>query len=471
MKKIILTTYIIGNKNINLGKIPSNVEILNYTNEEDIEKAKGNYISFIDSEDTICNNYFSSILKEIKNNNFDICYINYIINYDYKRPQKIRKEKETIINFIPIYNPYIWNYIFKKEKLIKIKQGKITPDDLQNTSYIPDQIYNHNQNRLATTIISMTTRKLNIHYKNIIYLENYCNGLFNGYITWLIEIGKAFQDFDITLLYTEINDITKKRLSKYFNCIQYNPSKNYTCDRLITTYSTYYYPTNIYCLEESSVFIHGNMSDFVDARKFSEDLYDRYIAVSKTSKRKAMGYFPTNNIEYIYNPYTFDKNEINPHLRLVSAIRNAPEKGINRIKKIAQILDEENIPYTWLIFTDRLEPNQGGLIFREAVTNVIDYIADSDYLVQVSTSEAFSYSINEALCANTKVITTKLPSVRELQIKDGVEGIIIPFCYFRDNNKELLRKKVLEAYQKKDQQINYNYDKSNFSKYNDVFTK
>lgn len=471
MKKIILTTYIIGNKDINLGKIPSNVEILQFKNEDDIENAKGTYISFIDSEDNITDNYFSTILSEIKTNKFDLCYLNYLINYDYKRLPKIRKEQESIINLIPIYNPYIWNYVFKKDILLTIKQGNITREHLQKVSYIPEQIYLHNQNRLSTTILSMTTRKLPIHYKNIISLENCCNGLFNGYITWLIEIGKAFPEFDITILYTQLPDITKKRLSKYYNCVQYNPSKNYTCDRLITTYSTYYYPTNIYCLEESSIFIHGNMSDFTDARVFTEDLYDRYIAVSKTSKRKAFGYFPTNNIEYIYNPYTYDETAIKPHLTLVSALRNSPEKGMKRIKQIAKILDEENIPYTWSVFTDRLEENQGGLIFRNAITNVIDYIADADYLVQVSTSEAFSYSINEALCANTKIITTKLPSVRELNITDGVEGIIIPFRCFRENNKELLREKVLEAYHKKDTKINYKFDKSNFEDYNNLFKK
>ena len=41
-------------------------------------------------------------LTEIKNNKFDICYLNYLINYNYKRPPKIRKEQESIINFLAI---------------------------------------------------------------------------------------------------------------------------------------------------------------------------------------------------------------------------------------------------------------------------------------------------------------------------------------------------------------------------------
>lgn len=132
MKKIILTTYIIGNKDINLGKIPSNVEILQFKNEDDIENAKGTYISFIDSEDNITDNYFSTILSEIKTNKFDLCYLNYLINYDYKRLPKIRKEQESIINLIPIYNPYIWNYVFKKDTKINYKFDKSNFEDYNN---------------------------------------------------------------------------------------------------------------------------------------------------------------------------------------------------------------------------------------------------------------------------------------------------------------------------------------------------
>ena len=38
---------------------------------------------------------------------------------------KIRKEQESIINLIPIYNPYIWNYVFKKDILSYRKQREL----------------------------------------------------------------------------------------------------------------------------------------------------------------------------------------------------------------------------------------------------------------------------------------------------------------------------------------------------------
>ena len=81
-----------------------------------------------------------------------------------------------------------------------------------------------------------------------------------------------------------------------------------------------------------------------------------------------------------------------------------------------------------------------------------------------------SYSLTEALCANVKVITTDIPAIHELGVIDGVNGIVIPLNYF-DNNYDLLKNKVLEAYKNKDKSFNYSYDKERFINYLDIFGK
>ena len=469
MKNIILTTYIIGNKKIDLPDIPNNVEILKYTNDNEIKNAKGKYISFIDSEDSISNNYFDVILNNIKNNKFDIAYINNEVNYNYKRKLKTRHTNEGIPNIVPIYNPYIWNYVYKKELIPKLLDYSINLDDIKTRIFIPDVIYFHNPNRIPTKVLHMPTTRRTIHYKNIVYLEDSCNIGFNGYITWLNQIIKAFPKLDITLIYTQMNQGTLNRFKKYFRCLEYNQNINYTCDKLITTYSTYFYPTNIYSLEGNYIFIHGNMSDYERSRRFYDDIYDRYIAVSKIAQTCATGYFPVDKVDFIYNPYVHESDKIRPHLKLVSALRNAPEKGMDRIKQVAKILDEEDIPYTWQVFTDVLEPNQGGLIYRQGIPNVIEYIADSDYLVQLSSSEALAYSFVEALSSGTKLIATDLPALKELDVEEGKSIFTLPFDYFKEENKELLKDKILEAYNKKDIKFKYKYDKSRYQEYKDIF--
>jgi glycosyltransferase involved in cell wall biosynthesis len=41
--------------------------------------------------------------------------------------------------------------------------------------------------------------------------------------------------------------------------------------------------------------------------------------------------------------------------------------------------------------------------------DIRDYIADADYLVQLSDTEAWSYSVLESLSLGTPVITTPIP--------------------------------------------------------------
>ena len=62
----------------------------------------------------------------------------------------------------------------------------------------------------------MVNRRQSVYYKNIVYVGAFCNGMFNGYVTWLNEIGKAFFLFFLTIIYTEINEVTKKRFEEYF---------------------------------------------------------------------------------------------------------------------------------------------------------------------------------------------------------------------------------------------------------------
>lgn len=120
--------------------------------------------------------------------------------------------------------------------------------------------------------------------------------------------------------------------------------------------------------------------------------------------------------------------DLNPAaLRFVSATRlNTPEKGLERMKAFVKLLNEANIPYQWEIFTDS-DPNIPGTIYKPMTVDIRREITKADYLVQLSDEEGFCYSIVEALEEGTAVITTPLSVLPEIGFKDGIHGYIFGF--------------------------------------------
>lgn len=461
--KYLLTVFVIGNKKINCkynNVLIKNVEKINI---DEINKYNSLYISFINSDDDIKDNYFDLVIDKLKDNP-DSIFLNYFVNYNYSREPKINKDINNLKERVPKKHDYIFSYVYKKDlflKFINNYEDKI----FEKRDVINAIVYIHNPKYKEEKVFDLMLNKEVIKKKNIIYMDWYCNGTFNGYITWLINLGKSFKNKKIAILYSKITDVTYKRFSKYFDMLEYSNMYDYVCESFIDTYSTYFYPINIYSTKQSSIFIHGIMSDYPNACRYKEDIYDKYIAVSKIARDSAYGYFPTDEITYIYNPYIVNKN-IGRELKLISTMRNSKIKGFDRIKILASVLDELKIPYTWQVFTDIKEENKGGLVFRDRVEDVTPYLIDADYLVHLSSSEAFSYSILESLCLKTKLVVTPLPMLKEVNINKN-NAIVIPFEYFDD--KEKLKEVVRKMYKMKDKKFKYNYPSSKYSRYNDVF--
>lgn len=126
---------------------------------------------------------------------------------------------------------------------------------------------------------------------------------------------------------------------------------------------------------------------------------------------------------------------------MISATRiPAPDKGKNelRMRKLAEMLTEKNIPFLWLNFSEgALSGMPKGFYNMPSTPDIQPYIAKADYLVQLSDSEAYSYSLLEALTNETAVLCTPFPSATESGVIDGVNGYIIPFDMSFDVTKLL----------------------------------
>ena len=445
-----------------------------------IDTVNTKYVFFIKDTDSLSKYYFESVINKV-NEDFDCCFINYKCLYEDISSVKVATDFNELKKTLPLYGSYIWSFIFNVEKLKVIlnstdfnKINELVKTTFIKTNCINRPIYFHNpysESIINSKNFCYCDHKDIQYYKNIIYVGMGCSGTFNGYISWVRNIGKCFgSKYKITLLYDDMTTKMLEEYSLYFNCVKFNNFFNYMGDRILVTYSNYFYPRNIIVKGNIYLFIHGNASDYKNACHFFDDIYSEYYAVSKVASKKAIGYYPRDDVKTLYNPFILDEKLVKPHLRLVSAMRSSYIKRPERIKMLADILDELDIPYTWNVFTDKNEnTNINGLIYRRRLSNPLPYINDSDYFVLLSDSEALPYSVVEALSLHTKVIVTPLETYDELGVVDGENAVVIPFEYFEEKNKAKLIEIVKRIYKDKDKTFDYEFDSSLYQGYNDIF--
>lgn len=101
---------------------------------------------------------------------------------------------------------------------------------------------------------------------------------------------------------------------------------------------------------------------------------------------------------------------------------------------LAEKLKEADIPFIWTVFTNDTKKDEilnlgiDSFVFKYPVLNIADYIADNDYLVQLSKNgEGFGYTPCEALCLGVPVLVTPCDAFKELGIIDGENGFYLDF--------------------------------------------
>lgn len=253
--------------------------------------------------------------------------------------------------------------------------------------------------------------------KNILYFSH-INSI-GGVETFYYYLVKKYKNRDITIYYKRGDPNQIKRLSKYVRVRRYTVGK-IKCDKAIFNYSA-----DIIDNVEANEYIQIIHADYAELRirpNFSPKI-TKFIGVSKYICEKFKEY-TGRDIELCYNPIEVD--EPKKILHLISATRLTEEKGRDRMVKLANELDKNKILYTWTVFTnDFSKIDNPNIIFREPKLEIIPYIAESDYLVQLSDTEAYCYSVAEALCVGVPVIVTDCEAFKEIGVKDRVNGFVL----------------------------------------------
>lgn len=228
--------------------------------------------------------------------------------------------------------------------------------------------------------------------------------------------------YDITVLYDSISSEQLGRLAEICPVMKVNPAVPIICDTLIVNSIGDVIPRNI-TYKRSVQMVHCmNQNNW----KIPQDR-DYIVNVSQASK-DSFGEQAKDGI-VIHNLTTEEK--VHKALLLVSALRvGADDKQGNdaRCVKFAEMLDRAGIKYIWLYFGNRQMKNEPkNMTYCGLTLDIKPYIAKADYLVQLSGSEAFSYSLLEALELHTPVIVTPLAQNADMGIVDNKNAYVVPF--------------------------------------------
>lgn len=258
-------------------------------------------------------------------------------------------------------------------------------------------------------------------YANVFYVPHI--NVIGGIETFLYELIKKYQDKDITIMYSDSKSDIKqiKRYRKYARVIKIDEKQKIKCKKLFISYQA---KLDMFEADEIIYLIHA---DYKAQRLLpnNDERINKYYAVSKTAA-KSYEEISGKKVEVCYNPLTIEKPK--KILKLISATRLTKEKGLDRMKKLVEILEYNNIPFLWLIFTNKTDAiNNSNVIYMNTKLDIRSYIAEADYLVQLSDCEAMCYSVCEALELNIPVILTDLPVYKELGIENKKHGYIVEF--------------------------------------------
>ena len=261
--------------------------------------------------------------------------------------------------------------------------------------------------------------KETIEVKNVFYFP-FIN-VIGGVETFFYNLAKKYKNFDIAILYGHGDQAQIRRLQKYVRVIEYK-GQPVICEKAFFNYSLAIID-NVKADEYIQI-IHADY-EAQGLKPIINPKITRYLCVSQHAK-ETFERLTEIKAELVYNPFSFEKPK--KVLRLISATRLTGEKGKARIIKLKDILHERGIPFVWTIFTNDKSPiKDDSMIYRLPSLDILDYIANSDYLVQLSDSEAYCYSVVEALSVGTPVIVTDCPVFKEIGVVNGENGFIVPF--------------------------------------------
>jgi len=395
-----------------------------------LNNAKGQYIAFIDSDDSVSGDYIKNILS-IKED-YDYCYLSW----------KDTKGNEYIIaNEPPEFNKSVWNCVYSRKIIGKNRFKK-------NLQYGEDWDFNTRVRNGKKKNITDIMYIYNVGREDSL-TDKYCKGeitslrplkaqivmflrfisKIGGVETFVYEFVKEFHDkYDILFLYDEADPIQLNRYRKYVRCQRYYGEK-IECE----TFLNCNFNKNI---ADDVTAISGNYYDMChtdyDAMGWKYVKHPKTtltICVSEASARSFLKQLPDEKCVTIHNLLVHNiKREVrkDKKLHFISTTRLSWEKGYWRMKAFAERMNELKIPYIWEVYTtDVKQDDIPNLVYKIPNLDILEETKKADFLIQLSNTEADGYATKEALSLGVPVIATNYPSIYEQSFVKDKTGFIL----------------------------------------------
>lgn len=261
--------------------------------------------------------------------------------------------------------------------------------------------------------------------RNVITI-NHIN-IIGGVEEFIFQLAKNY-DRDFTVYYRSADPEQLRRLRQYCNVIQFTGKEKIVCDRAFYDYGVHYFIENIEAKEHIEV-VHADYK-VLNIQPHTHKKITKYICVSEVVKRHFLCMakdVDPEMCEVVYNPLEISEEERKPALLIGSFTRMTGEKGGGRVKELARKLDEAGVRYLWLIFTDYPDTIKNkNVVFVQQRLDGIDNLMNSlDYVAQVSDSEGWSYTEQQAKMLGVPMIHTPYPAFYEMGVRD--EDIMLEF--------------------------------------------
>lgn len=241
--------------------------------------------------------------------------------------------------------------------------------------------------------------------------------------------------YDIICLYDNMSSRQIERVSKYCECRKNDIKRPIECDFLVVNRIVDPIPANIIA-KKTIQMVHGAKISYADVPQ------DRDQIVTVSEYVKDTWGDRTKDALVIHNVLSADKPKKKPLMIVTASRLEAQDKGLHRMIKLGQLMDEQGIPYVWLVFTNTDLPRNASknMVKMPPTLDILPWIEKADYLAQLSAEEAFCYSLAEALTLGTPVIVTPLGINDELGIQDKKNSYVVPFDIPDDFDTKVFQK-------------------------------